>query len=54
MVDVDRAAGEIAHERVGQHLHVAREHDELGAGLVDQRRAASLPASALVAAVTGR
>jgi len=35
-MDVDRAHLELRREPIGEHLHVASEHDELRAGIVDQ------------------
>ncbi len=35
MVDVNAASRQFAGELVGQHLHVAREHDEIGFGVLD-------------------
>jgi hypothetical protein len=36
VVDVDAAAEQLGRQTVRQDLHVAREHDEIGLGLLDQ------------------
>ena len=53
VVDVDHPAGQAAAQVVGEHLHVARQHDQLDVVLVDQLEQRRL-GRRLGAGVTGR
>ena len=53
VVDVDRAARQRAAQVVGQHLHVAGQHDEVDVVLLRPARSSRASACGLVSGVTG-